>query len=454
MSVQITSEHEELQARATELESSLTEATKELEAAKESNEELTNEVCAIVSRPSLGAPRSHSLGCQVDEKDSEIAEMKVNHKVQLRMTRQLNKELKAQLAKESKRVSLLEAQLVKAKEDAANALAAASARPPPPPANSTPKRAARCVAHPCLLAPPCRAVPCLTPGCSASTSSLRLAVPRWPSSPSAASSDRGGGSSQAGSVASPSNAGSAGGSTPSTPDDPVKRMLAQRLEQLLSQNAAVREKVKYLESTVQDLAQELNAEKLLTAQLSGKGGSQIYTEEIVARTMHAASTTHSIAAAIACVCVCVWLCVCGCVCVAVCVWLCVCGVCMCVWLHSMRACWTVAFRPHTRLHPTASSTNPLATSQALLEKALIENARLKVCDTGSVDGPCLAHAVCVHSETCKRWLQLSRLPRSRLSDGVVCRWVCEGCSWMEHACFLSTTAARRHQTHTTQITTH
>ena len=121
-------------------------------------------------------------------------------------------------------------------------------------------------------------------------------------------------------MASPSNAGSAGGSTPSTPDDPVKRMLAQRLEQLLSQNAAVREKVKYLESTVQDLAQELNAEKLLTAQLSGKGGSQIYTEEIVARTMHAASTTHSIAAAIACVCVCVWLCVCGCVCVAVCVW--------------------------------------------------------------------------------------------------------------------------------------
>ena len=354
--------------------------------------------------------------------------MKVNHKVQLRMTRQLNKELKAQLAKESKRVSLLEAQLVKAKEDAANALAAASARPPPPPANSTPKRAARCVAHPFLLAPPCRAVPCLTPGCSASTSSLRLAVPRWPSSPSAASSDRGGGSSQAGSVASPSNAGSAGGSTPSTPDDPVKRMLAQRLEQLLSQNAAVREKVKYLESTVQDLAQELNAEKLLTAQLSGKGGSQIYTEEIVARTMHAASTTHSIAAAIACVCVCVCVCVC--------------------------ACWTVAFWPHTSMHPTASSTNPLATSQALLEKALIENARLKVCDTGSVDGPCLAHAVCVHSETCKRWHQLSRLPRSRLSDGVVCRWVCARRSWMEHACFLSTTAARRHQTHTTQIPTH
>jgi len=62
VSVQITSEHEELQARATELESSLTEATKELEAAKESNEELTNEVCAIVSPPKCGCASLTLLG--------------------------------------------------------------------------------------------------------------------------------------------------------------------------------------------------------------------------------------------------------------------------------------------------------------------------------------------------------------------------------------------------------
>jgi len=104
--------------------------------------------------------------------------------------------------------------------------------------------------------------------------------------------------------------------------------------------------VKYLETTVRDLAQELNNEKLLVAQLSGKGGSgvrpllalqthwcfdrrslflhvsytapvvitcaappllcpmplprQIYTEEIVARTMQTAG-----------------MCVCVCVCVGV-----------------------------------------------------------------------------------------------------------------------------------------
>lgn len=69
-----------------------------------------------------------------------------------------------------------------------------------------------------------------------SSASLR----RWPQSPGGASTGRPASTGRAASVAS---AGTAPG-TPSA-DDPVKRMLAQRLESLLSQNVAVREKVRW-----------------------------------------------------------------------------------------------------------------------------------------------------------------------------------------------------------------
>ena len=82
------------------------------------------------------------------------------------------------------------------------------------------------------------------------------------------------------------------------------------------------------------------------AQLSGKGGSQIYTEEIVARTMQAAcalatATPDS---------------------------------------HVLirTSSFAQIFHASHRLSCAATSANPLHTSQALLEKALVENARLKV----------------------------------------------------------------------------
>jgi chromosome segregation ATPase len=60
----------------------------------------------------------------------------------------------------------------------------------------------------------------------------------------------------------------------STPeDDELKRLLAKRLEMLLNENAAVREKVKFLESSIQALHVELEQKKTLLNQYIGNKGN-------------------------------------------------------------------------------------------------------------------------------------------------------------------------------------
>jgi chromosome segregation ATPase len=63
-------------------------------------------------------------------------------------------------------------------------------------------------------------------------------------------------------------------------DDEIKRMLAQRLTMLLNENAVVREKLKYMEGSVQALTIELDQKKNLLAQYQYKETGKAAIDEV------------------------------------------------------------------------------------------------------------------------------------------------------------------------------